>query len=154
MFDSRAFAVKLGGTVLLVLAACVASDRWGELINPPYWKCLLEPDRYEGSALWFPAVTVKTAESDGFRFHQDSYDIRVRGRLPEGIGEGRLVGIRARFLRDGTLEASAVRAVPEHRPPRRWLNLVSLPALLVVIVLFLRAHRIRWDRAALRRIDG
>ncbi len=150
MFDNRAYWWKLGGALALVFAACAWADRRGEEINPAYWLCRLQPERFDGVVVRYTGVTIQNPDPEGFFITQDNFRIRVHGALPKGVRESDAVGLRARFRKDFSLEALQIRKQRSHLRVRFWMNLVSTAVLAGVIAMFLLAFRIRWDRLAAR----
>ena len=152
MFDNRAYGWKLGGALALVLAACAWADRRGDEINPAYWRCRLQPERFDGVVVRYTGVAIQNPDAEGFFITQDYFRIRVRGALPEGLRGGDVVGLRARFRKDFSLEALQIQKQRSHLRVRFWMNLASMAVLAGVIAMFLLAFRIRWDRLAARTV--
>ena len=151
MFGNRGYAWKLLGALALVAGMGVLAARRGESINPPLWRCVAEPARWEGTVLWIPwARIVSVAESD---FEIDATDarIRVQGRAPGAVDT--FVSVRGVFRADGPrLEMLRSRVLPpDGALRRRVMEGVSILVVLAVLAnlarhFFFRPKALQFER--------
>ena len=133
MFGNKGYVWKLLGALALVAGMGVFAARRGESINPPLWRCVAQPARWEGTVLWIPyARIVSVAESD-FVIDATEARIRVSGRAPGGINA--FVSLRGVFRADGPrLEMLRSRVLPpDGALRRRIMEAVSILVVLAVL---------------------
>lgn len=142
MFSNKGYRWKLGGALTLIAALGVLAAWRGDSINPPLWRCVVEPARWDGTVLWIPSAQITAVRGADFEIEAAGVRIRVDGAAPAGAGQGlTLYGV---FRADGPrfeLQRSRVFAPRVHL---RWLmEAVSVLVLLAAMANFARHFLIR-----------
>jgi len=142
VFGNRRYGWKLGGALALVLALGALSGARGSLVNPAPWRCLAQPERWDGARIWIPAARVASADAEGFVLETEGLPFRVAGRAE--VRPGDTVGVA------GTFEAAGPRLrLGEWRRigplgGTRWIaEAVSIVVLALVAANFFRRFRFR-----------
>lgn len=143
MFSNKGYGWKLGAALALIAVLGVYAARKGESINPPLWRCVVEPRRWDNTVLWLPYARVVSVHDAEFEVEATDAKIRVTGKSPVPVG-GRLT-LRGIFRADGPrIELIASRPLPPDLGRRRLLmEVVSVLVVLVVIANFIRHFAFR-----------
>ncbi|MBI3855012.1 MAG: hypothetical protein HY293_04900 [Planctomycetes bacterium] len=135
MFSNRGYLWKLGGALALVALLGVVSALRGESLNPPLWRCVAEPRRWDNVVLWVPASKITSIRDSDFEIDTGDARIRVDGGAPAKVGEK--VSVRGRFRADGPrIEMTASHVLPPDLLLRRRL----IEALSVIVALGVLAN--------------
>lgn len=142
MFSNRHYRLKLAGALVVVALLGVHAAREGDAINPALWRCVVEPDRWQGRTLWIPAAVIVSARDHDFEIVSSDARIRVDGRAPGKIGD--TVALTGVFRPDGPrLELLRARVLPPHHRFRWLLEAVSVIVVLGVLANFARHFLVR-----------
>jgi len=143
VFSNRGYRWKLGGALALVAVLGVVAARRGSSINPPLWRCVVEPARWDNQTLWLPYARIVSVGDAEFEVAAADAQIRVRGMAP--AGPGTLVTLRGVFRADGPrLDLLQSRALPpDFGRRRRIMEVVSIIVVLAVLVNFCRHFVLR-----------
>lgn len=143
MFSNKAYGWKLGAALLVIAGLGVYAARKGESINPPLWKCVVEPKRWDNTPLWLPFARIASVGESSFEVDATEARIRVTGKAPAAVGG--TVTLRGVFRADGPrIELIAARALPPDLVGRRRLmEVVSVLVVLVVLANFARHFLVR-----------
>lgn len=142
MFGNRAYGLKLAAAAALVALLGVWSHQRATDINPSVERCVLHPERYDGTRLWIPSGTIESSRPGGFVLGVDGLSIPVSGEAPAPAGAPvRLTGtFRAAGPR---IELDEARAIPPRGRFRRLAVAVSALVLLAVLANFARHFAFR-----------
>lgn len=143
MFSNRGYVWKLGAALALIAALGVYASRRGESINPPLWRCVVEPRRWDNTMLWLPYARVMSVGDAGFEVEASDARIRVTGKAPVGV-DG-LLTLRGVFRADGPrIELIEGRPLPPDLGRRRLImEVVSVLVVLIVMANFARHFIVR-----------
>ena len=143
MFSNRAWGWKLGAALFLIAGLGVYASRKGESINPPVWKCVVEPKRWDNTTLWLPFARIASIGDSSFDVDSTDVRIRVIGKPPAGVGSG--VTLRGVFRADGPrIDLIEARALPpDVGGRRRLMEMVSVLVVLVILANFVRHFVVR-----------
>lgn len=145
MFGNRFYTFKAMTALVAILAGCFLCHHWGREINPPFWRCRLQPSRFQGRHLWIPSAVVRQVEKDLFIVDENGDRIPVRGRSIN-INPADTVQVTGWFDgTTGTLLLDRVKPWPSHGASRRSMEMISIGVLIVVSFLFFRRFRIRTE---------
>jgi hypothetical protein len=138
VFSNKGYGWKLGGALALIAVLGIYAARKGESINPPLWRCVVEPRRWDNTVLWLPYARVVSVHDAEFEVAATDAKIRVTGTSPVPVG-GRLT-LRGIFHADGPrIELIESRPLPADLGRRRLImEVVSVLVVLVVIANFIR----------------
>jgi len=118
VFSNKGYGWKLVGALALIAGLGVYAHRRGESINPPLWKVVVEPRRWDNTMLWLPRALVEKVDETGFVVASSEARIRVTGKAPAGVDQ--LVTLRGIFrARDLTIEMIESRPLPPDLGRRR-----------------------------------
>ena len=137
MFSNKGYRWKLGAALALIAALGILAARRGDSINPALWRCVVEPQRWDGTAMWIPSARILAVRGSDFDIEAAGARIRVEGSAPAEAGRNfTLYGV---FRADGPrfdLQRSRV-FLPHVR--LRWLmEAVSVLVLLAAAANFAR----------------
>jgi len=151
VFSSRLYSLKLLGAAAIVAALSAYAGWRGASINPPLWRCLAQPERWDGALLRAPGI-VDAGQAGTFVLRQQgSLQIRVRGAAP---AEGAHVVVSGIFHRHGPeIEMQSVRAVPPHARLRWISEAASCLVLALLLVNFARHFSTRMGAVRLEARD-
>jgi hypothetical protein len=143
VFSNRAYGWKLGAALLLIAGLGVTASRKGDSINPPLWRCVVEPKRWDNTTLWLPFARIASVGESSFEVDSADARIRVVGKAPADVGS--TVTLRGVFRADGPrIELIEARALPPDLAGRRRLmEIVSVLVVLVVLANFARHFVVR-----------
>jgi hypothetical protein len=139
------------------MAGAQWADRKGLEINPSFWHCEEDPGRYDGREIWSIALRVTPAgRPDEHRVHVRNRSFLLKGPLPPYPPGDRLTfsGIYRAAGRPedpGHVELTRFRLERHFSRKRSYMYAVSAAALMLVVLLFLRAFRIHLPQGAIRR---
>ena len=138
MFGNKAYRWKLGAALAIIAGFGIYAARRGDAIDPPLWRCVVEPRRWDNTILWLPYARVVSVGDSEFEVAASDARIRVSGRAPAGV-DG-LVTLRGVFRADGPrIELVQARPLPADFNRRRLLmEVVSVAVLLAVAANFAR----------------
>lgn len=138
MFSNKGYRLKLGGALVAIALLGVLSAQRGEPINPPLWRCIAEPARWNNRELWLPAARILSLRDGGFVIDDGDTRLAIVGASPARIGER--VSLRGTFRADvPRLEMTQARVLPPDLPQRRSLmEVISVLVVLVVLANFAR----------------
>ncbi len=128
-----------------ILLACLAFLSWFGHRHLPWLDlntCMADPERYDGALVEdFREPLIAAVYQDGFLLQQkNGPSIRVQADTAGlGLRKGAYVGLRARYHREGYLEALSLN-VAEGRRRKIYLSLIPL-----LLLLPLLAWRFRWN---------
>jgi hypothetical protein len=153
VFSNRAYGWKLGAALFLIAGLGVYAYRKGESINPPVWKCVVEPQRWDNTTLWLPIARIASVGESSFEVDSTDVRIRVIGKAPAGVDSG--VTLRGVFRADGPrIDLIEARALPPDLGGRRRLmEVVSILVVLVVLANFVRHFLVRPKVIQVQRAD-
>ena len=147
LFSSRGRGWKILGALLLFYAGCLYNHVSTAREEMPVWAFESHPDRAQGHRCWLyaeeilevdPAAGTITVEPKGYRVAVHAPPEAFTAGMRPG---GRLYA-RLRYDRSlGFLLEPGARTTPPRRIPHLELFLVSVPAVLLVGMLFLRHFR-------------
>ncbi len=142
MFGRRFTGLKLGAAGTTVALMGLLSWTRADSINPDVWRCLAQPARWAGTALWVPSATVVESGPGGFTIESEGTRVRVAGDAAVSPGDG--VSLTGTFRAEGPrIDLLEVRKLPP-RARLRWLaEAVSLAVLALVVANFLRHFAFR-----------
>ena len=131
MFSNRFYKLKLFVALTVIALLGVYSGFRGRSINPALWRCMAEPQRWDGIEIRAGGTAVDVTEG-AFTLDTGKVQVPVRGtsEFTEGVAEGDSVTVRGIFLAEGT-HVAMIRI--RHTSPEaelRWL--VELASLLVL----------------------
>jgi hypothetical protein len=143
VFSNKGFRWKLGSALVVIALLGVYGARRGDTINPPLWRCVVEPARWDNTSLWLPFVQVVSVGAGTFDVSTGDATIRVVGPAPGGVGS--FVTLRGIFRADGPrIEMIQSRRLPANFGPRRRLmEIVSIIVVLGVLANFCRHFILR-----------
>jgi hypothetical protein len=143
VFSNRAYGWKLTAALFLIAGLGVYAARKGESINPPLWRCVVEPKRWDDTTLWLPFARIASVGEGTFEVDATDARIRVIGKAPAGVGS--TVTLRGVFRANGPhLELIDSRALPPDLGGRRRLmEVVSILVVLIVLANFIRHFYVR-----------
>lgn len=137
MFSNKAYGWKLGAALALVAGLGVWGTRRGDPINPQLWRCVVEPQRWDGTEMWIPSAQILAVRPGDFDIEGGSATIRVVGAAPAEAR--RACTIYGVFRADGPrFDLMRSRAYPEHARLRWLMEAVSVAVVLAVIANFTR----------------
>lgn len=138
MFSNRAYLLKVGAALALLLAGFEYSWRSNRGVNPALWEARLK--KLDGARLWIPAATVETVEDGEFTIRVGRHETaHVAGRGP---GRGQKIALVVLWHAD-RCELVQWKPLPfQGFSPRPILDAVSAAALLVVGLLLARRYRL------------
>lgn len=141
MFGNRGFGLKLGAG-LAVAAAFAAYSGWrGAGVKPAPWRCVAEPDKWDGRTLWVPSACVLWVRPDAFGVVAQDVPLTVRG---SGVSEGDQIEFLGTFRASGPrVDLVRARVLPPHARLRWVVEVVSLAVLAFVLLNFVRHFRYR-----------
>ena len=153
MFSNKAYGWKLAAALFVIAGLGVYASRKGESINPPLWRCVVEPQRWDGTTLWLPFARIASLGESSFEVDATDARIRVIGKAPAGIGSA--VTLRGVFRAEGPrIELIDSRALPPDLGGRRRLmEAVSVLVVLGVLANFARHFLVRPKVLHVRRSD-
>lgn len=148
MFDNKGYVWKLGAALALIAVLGVLSAKRGDVLNPSVWRCLAEPERFDGAEIWVPGARIAAVRDHDYDVDSGPVRIRVAGRAP-GPAESRHSMI-AVFRRAGpVLEPVRTRPLPANEAPRRLMEGISILVVLGVLANFARHFLFRPERLGL-----
>jgi hypothetical protein len=82
VFTRRGYRWKLLGAVGLVAGLLAYAGSRGSRVDPPLWRCLAEPERWNGVTLHIPEAEVLSVGAGDFQIQVEQSTIRVHGQAP------------------------------------------------------------------------
>lgn len=153
MFSNRGFGWKLSGALALVAGLGVLSAWRGNSINPSAWRCLAQPDRWDGTPLRVAGRVHSVSPGAGFSLAVGSVLLPVAGPAP--VSRGEHVEVTGTF--EGgvapRLRLADLRRVAPDGAGRGPAVAVSLLVLMLVGANFLRHFSFRPEAARVEATD-
>ncbi len=134
------------GALLLLYAGCVYNNR-DQARELPLWGCESHPAEADGKPFWLQAERIQSVDPVACTLTVEPKGYRTLIHVPPeamtaGMQPGNRLYARLRFDRDrGFLMQPGARTAIPQTIPHLELYLVSIPALLWVVVVFLRQFR-------------
>lgn len=137
MFGNKGYRWKLAGALALIAGLGVSAGTRGDRINPSIWRCLAEPQRWDGARIWIPAARIAEVRDGDYDVESSAARIRVAGPAPSPA-ESR-ISMTAVFRAAGpSLEPLKTRPLPRGGSYRRLMEIVSVLVVLGVLANFAR----------------
>ena len=143
MFSNKGYRWKLGGALALIAVLGISAARRGDAINPPLWRCVVEPAYWDHTPLWLPFARVVSVGNGTFEVAAADATIRAVGSPPGPVGS--FVTLRGVFRAEGPrLEVIQSRTLPGNFGLRRRLmEVVSVLVVIGVLINFCRHFVLR-----------
>jgi hypothetical protein len=134
VFSNSLLRWKLGAALATIAVMGVYASHRGDDLNPELWRCVAQPERWNGKRLWLPRARIVSVRDSWYEIVSGDPEagIRVDGPAPGNPGE--------RISLSGTFQSDGPRLVTERvrvLPPRvrlRWLvEAVSVAVVLAVL---------------------
>ncbi len=152
MFSNRGFGWKLLAALAIVAGMGLLSDRRGNSIQPSLWRCVAQPARWDGTALWLSGLTVTASDAEGFDVRKN--DVRARVVPAAPVAPGDAVALTGTFHAAGPLiRSKEVRKVAPTGRWRRVSEIVSIAMLALIGLNFLRHFAFRPKAAHVEGVD-
>lgn len=158
---SMLFAVLFGNRywypriVFLLLATAplfAYASYQGNDINPPFYQCQRDPQRFHGADLWVPMAVIVSVEPDGLTISAESFRIRVLTDR-KGLEPGNQITLRGTFRNDGKggiIAAGAISRIKHFEVKSRAIFVVSGIMFLIVLWMLSRTFSIKSESLVLR----
>lgn len=142
MFDNSRFGFKFAAALAVVAGMGILSARLGDSIQPSLWRCVAQPARWDGTALWLPKARVVASDVHGFEIEVQG--ARARAVPAAGVGPGDTVAVTGTFRAEGpVIQVKRVHKAADSAGPRRLSEAVSIAVLALVLLNFLRHFALR-----------
>lgn len=152
IFDNRAWGWKLAAALAVVALLGVYSAVRGSGLKPSLARCLAEPARWDGAAVWITSGTVAQTSPEAWVLRTDGHSVRIPGPAPAGAGAD--VSLAGRFRADGPrIDPTRTRLLPASSLTRRWMELLSITVALLVLFNAARAFNFDPKRLQVERKD-
>jgi hypothetical protein len=142
MFSNRFFYPRIAILLALILGGFVYSHKTGKFINPAFWICQLQPDRFNNKELWVPYTVIEKIENSTFIINTDRHKITVVGRT--SFKEGERVALTGKFIADKNGGKIILEKIRKLRENRLYVSLISIAILIIVLFLFVSDFKPRW----------
>ena len=152
MFSNRHFAWKLAAALAAVVLLGLYSERLGDSIHPNLWRCLAQPRRWDGAALWLPRAHVVASDVDGFEIEVDG--ARARVAPAARVGPGDTIALTGTYRAAGPIELTRLKKDPPGEESRRWPMIVSIAVVAFAILNFLRHFSFRPKVIQVEGVEG
>ena len=152
MFSNRHYRWKLGAAIAAIALLGVLAARRGEAVNPMLWRCVAQPERWQGARLWIPFARIVSVRDASYEIAAGDPEARIRVDGPAPGKPGDLVTLTGTFRADGPrLEPDRSRAFPP-RFRLRWL--VEAVSIAVVLGVLANLARHFLFRPKLLQVEG
>jgi len=152
VFSNRGFGWKLAAALAVVAGLGLLSERRGQSIQPSLWRCLAQPERWDGTALWLQNMNVVASDPDGFLIESNGVRSRVVPASP--VAPGDVVSLTGTFHAAGPLiRTKEVRKSATAGRARRLSEVVSAAILALILLNFLRHFAFRPAAAQIEGVD-
>lgn len=155
LFSNNGYWIRCFVCLAALLAGFIYADVGGEEVNPNFWACLLQHDRFDGKHIWVPGAEIAEIEPYGFTIVSQGRSIFVKGD-PRDFREHIEVSLTGTFRWDmsngrGYIELEKIEAVLFPILLRRIVEFVSVAVLVMVLWLFLKRFRLDISGGIIRR---
>ena len=152
MFSNRAFGWKLAAALVVIAGLGLLSEQRGRSIQPSLWRCLAQPERWNGSSLWLQNMEVVSSDPDGFLVESNGVRARVLPAAP--VAPGDVVSLTGTFHAAGPMiRSKEVRKSAPLGRARRLSEFVSVAVLALILLNFLRHFAFRPAVAQIEGVD-
>ncbi len=152
MFSNRGLGWNLAAALACVAGLGLLSERRGQSIQPSLWRCLAQPGRWDGTALWLQNAKVIASDAEGFQIDSRGVNVRVVPAAP--VAPGDAVSLTGTFRAAGPLiQTKELRKTPPVPGARRLSEIVSVAVLGLILLNFLRHFAFRPAAAQIRGAD-
>jgi hypothetical protein len=141
VFSNRHFGWKLAASLVAIALLGLRSERLGDSIHPNLWRCLAQPARWDGTALWLPRALVVASDADGFEIEVQG--VRARVAPADRVAPGDTIALTGTFRASGPIQLKLLRKDPPGDESRRWPVIVSIAVVALAILNLLRHFSFR-----------
>lgn len=152
LFGNRRLGWKLAAALAAIAGLGLLSWAKGRSIHPSLWRCMAQPARWDGAGVWLSPALVTASDAGGFEIEMAGVRARVAPAAP--VAPGETVALTGTFTAQGPLiRAKEVRKVAESSGSRTLSVAVSIAAVLLVLLNFLRHFAFRPKVAQVEGVD-